>query len=113
MGVDETADDQSPVEAQVQKTQRLANQHKALRELRTLDAWHVLDSTVKQAKEKVVRQYANNLLSGSEIPQRQLDYDRGFLNGMQFLLKHPERIESRFNDAVEKLAKLMRQEEAE
>lgn len=101
------------VEKATDRAQNFAGQHQALDKLKDSDAWFVLSSIASKARETLVRQYAQALLSGSEVDQRQLDYDRGLLDGMKFLLERPERIESRFNDAVDKLQKLIDRQESE
>lgn len=61
-----------------------------LRPLRTSEAWVTLGRSLQGAKQKVMEAHVRALMRGdATLNQRQLDYDRGYWDGVENTLKAP------------------------
>ncbi|MET0957050.1 MAG: hypothetical protein ABWZ18_00945 [Solirubrobacterales bacterium] len=77
-----------------------------LRRLRESAAWKALAEQMEKAKEKVVERYVKVALAGGNLEQRQLDYDRGYWDGIAALLSQPERAQQQLENSLAELEKL-------
>lgn len=60
------------------------------------------------ARQKVMETHTRALLKGAVLDQRQLDYDRGYWDGIIQLLEAPHRAEEAFQQTIERIEKLIR-----
>lgn len=60
------------------------------------------------ARRKVMETHTRALLKGEVLDQRQLDYDRGYWDGVIQLLEAPHRAEEAFQQTLERIDKMSR-----
>ncbi len=78
----------------------------ALRPIRESETWSFLIRSLQGAREHVMRGHLQALMRGREINQRQLDYDRGYWDGVVAVLNAPEQALTQFEKTLEKLQTL-------
>lgn len=91
------------------KARAQGNLAQGLRHLRESEDWQVLRQSMLQAKRKVMEAWTNALLRGEAVNQRQIDYDRGYWDGIMQVLEAPDRALEQFEKTFERLEKLARQ----
>lgn len=90
------------------KARAYGNLAQGLRRLRESEDWQVLRQSMLQAKRKVMESWTNALLRGTPVDQRQVDYDRGYWDGVIQVLEAPDRALEQLNKTLERLEKLAR-----
>lgn len=77
------------------------NRAKALHELKEHRGWQELHDVYSDVFKRWQRHVATDLLrNGAEINQREIDYQRGFMDAWQTILAQPDRAEKRFEEAL-------------
>jgi hypothetical protein len=80
----------------------LTHRGNTLKELTEHPAWPELRAMAEQGKESYLRRIANRLLRGEAIEQRDLDYDRGYYQGIEDLLASPDKAVKQMRRALER-----------
>ena len=96
-----------------QRAFRTAEIAQAMRELKATDGWKVLAETFERQRAGYFDTLARDLMRGKEIDQRKLDYNRGFFESVEQLLKAPENAERLLERAVKSLKRRREQDEQE
>lgn len=94
------------------KVMSLTNRATVLAELKTLPAWEELGRVVAERKEAFYRSMTKRLIGGEEINQREIDRAAGYYEGLEDLLRAPDKAETRMKRALEKAERLIRAEGA-
>lgn len=68
--------------------------------LREHIGWQRLRKRVEAQKEAWIRKLGGRFARGEEVPQRQIDYDRGWYDGAMYVLRHPEMSEEALESAL-------------
>lgn len=80
---------------------------KELNKLTEYPEWDVLRQEFAKAREAAERRMARDMFSGGEgakpLDQRQVDYRRGFLRGVQAVLDAPGDADTAFKKAMERM----------
>jgi hypothetical protein len=74
-----------------------------LRALARSDAFAALAQQMSRAKEKVMSAHVRALMRGDTLDQRQMDYDRGYWDGVEAVLHQPDRIEQELEATLRQL----------
>lgn len=75
--------------------------------------WALLTELFTKKKDREIEMMSRLLLAGGTIDQRRLDYERGFWDGVEAILKRPENAEKRFQAALSRLANEVEAENAD
>jgi hypothetical protein len=62
--------------------------------------WKALHERVADRMEKEFRRTAAQMMAGTEIPQWEIEYRRGFFAGMKFLLDQPDLDAQKMAEAI-------------
>lgn len=82
----------------------LGDRAQALARLREHPQWQALHTEYEVLRDKRVRALAARILSTGEVDQREIDHQRGFLKGVEWLLGTPEMTEKALISAIERTA---------
>ena len=74
-----------------------AQQFKALKQS---PAWQELRKALTEERERRARILVTELLAGNQFDQSDIDYLRGFIDGGEFVLENPEKVETRLESAL-------------
>jgi hypothetical protein len=78
---------------------------RGLRQLRESESWTVLRASMLAARQKVMEAHTKALLKGEPVNQRQLDYDRGYWDGIIQMLEAPWRAQEAVEKTLERIEK--------
>lgn len=85
----------------------LGDRAQSLSKLVDHPSWQTLRDELSRVKEAYMGRLARKLLAGgisaTPVDQRELDYQRGFFSGAEWILKNPEQAESSFAQALERM----------
>lgn len=98
-------DDLERVEARARAEAHLAQ---GLRHLRESEDWQVLRQAMLNGKRKVMDGWTKALFRGEPVNQRQIDYDRGYWDGVAQVLEQPFAAMKQLEGTLERLEKLSR-----
>lgn len=77
------------------------NRAKALHELSEHRGWQELKEIYDDTLRKWQRHVATDFLrNGAEVDQREIDYQRGYMDAWQTILAQPDQAEKRFEKAL-------------
>jgi len=86
----------------------LGDRAQSLSKLVDHPAWKTLREELDRVKAQYEGRLARKLTSGgisaSPLDQREVDYQRGFFSGAEWILRNPEQAESSFAQALERNA---------
>lgn len=86
------------------KVQEIAERAQALGELKKHPSWRVLRDVFDKRRHQYFESLARQLMRGSidapVVPQRELDYQRGFWAGAKWILDNPEMAETSLEHAL-------------
>lgn len=94
-----------------EKTRQLADLANSMRALRESDDFTALRRSMQSAKRKVMDGWARALLRGEPVNQRQVDYDRGYWDGVAQVLEAPWSAVQAYEQTMARLEKLGRPKE--
>ena len=80
----------------------LGDRAQALAKLRDMPEWQALRNEVDVWRDRKTKALASRLLSTGIVDQRDIDFQRGFLKGMEWLLDSPELTEKALIQAIER-----------
>ena len=80
----------------------LGDRAQALAKLRDMPEWAALRNEVDVWRDRKTKALASRLLSTGIVDQRDIDFQRGFLKGMEWLLDSPELTEKALIQAIER-----------
>lgn len=81
-----------------------------MRHLRESEDFQVLRESMREAKKKVLDQHLKALMRGAALNQRQMDYDRGYWDGVAQVLEAPWSALQAYEKALERVSQLGRKE---
>lgn len=91
-----------------QEIKLLGDRAQSLSKLVDHPSWQTLRDELDRVKEQYMGRLARKLVSGgisaTPIDQREIDYQRGFFSGAEWILANPEQAESSFAKALERNA---------
>lgn len=73
------------------RLRKLAEEATEYGRLKEDPAWLSLFARVKAQKERFLLSFARRLMVGEIIPQREIDYNRGFYDGAFYAVAHPDK----------------------
>lgn len=73
------------------RLQRLAEEATEYGRLKEDPAWRSLHKRVRGQKDRFLIGIARRLMSGEIVPQREIDYNRGFYDGAHYAVAHPDK----------------------
>lgn len=86
----------------------LGDRAQSLSKLVDHPAWQTLREELDRVREQYTGRLARKLMKGgisaTPLDQRELDYQRGFFSGAEWILANPEQAESSFKQALERNA---------
>ena len=71
--------------------------------LKDSEGWKTLTEVFEAAEKTYYATVTRQLMSGREIDQRKLDYNRGIFDGVKQLLKQPDKAEAALANALERI----------
>jgi hypothetical protein len=81
--------------------------------LKQHEGWKRLAEKVRADRERFLAKIARRLMAGEPVDQREIDYHRGFYQGAEWVIGHPEEAEASLERAARKAWRMARQELAE
>ncbi len=93
------------LEAKAQAHAELAG---AMRYLREDENWQALRRSMMLAKAKVMEAHTRALMRGEALNQRQLDYDRGYWDGVAQMLEAPWSALKAYEETLERVENLVK-----
>lgn len=95
------------------KVQEVAERAQGLSDLKKHPSWPVLRGIFDKRKKLFFERLAHQLMQGgitsTPIDQREIDYQRGFWAGAQWILNNPEMAERSLETALRKASQLKEQ----
>lgn len=92
--VEPTPEEIAREEARVLSQRALQHRAEMYVELAKGDAFKSILGELATKKERMNREFADGLLAGEAVNQRQIDYDRGFIDGLGYISKMIEGAEN-------------------
>jgi hypothetical protein len=80
----------------------LTNRALVLAELKTHPSWEELGRVVAERKEAFYRSMTKRLIAGALIDQREIDRAAGYYEGLEDLLRAPDKAENKMRRAHER-----------
>ena len=80
--------------------------------LREHDGWKRLAELVRADRERFLLRLAKRLMAGEEVSQREIDFQRGFAQGAEWVVGHPEQAEASLERAARKAWRMAQEEQA-
>jgi hypothetical protein len=93
----------------VRETIRDAHLYDSLKEH---EGWQRLRQHAEADRERFFAKLAGRLMKGESIPQGEIDFQRGFYQGVEWILGHPEQAEASLERAARKAWRMAHQEMA-
>jgi len=110
--VEEVADfvaERAKKDPRVRQTIRDAHLFDSLKEH---EGWKRLREHAEGDRERFFAKLAGRLMKGESIPQGEIDFNRGFYQGVEWILGHPEEAEASLEAAARKAWRLAQAEQA-
>lgn len=82
------------------KVREIVDDVRAYEELRQSAGWYRLRRAIAGRREEFIARLTGRLLRGEIVDQREIDYQRGFFAGAEFVLDQPEKAESNLETAA-------------
>jgi len=80
--------------------------------LKDHEGWKRLREHAEADRERFFAKLARRLMKGESIPQGEIDFNRGFYQGVEWILGHPEQAEASLERAARKAWRLAQEEMA-
>jgi len=80
--------------------------------LKEHEGWKRLREHAEGDRERFFAKLAKRLMKGESIPQGEIDFNRGFYQGVEWILGHPEQAEASLEAAARKAWRMAQQERA-
>jgi len=78
--------------------------------LKEHEAWQRLRQHAEADRERFFAKLAGRLMKGESIPQGEIDFNRGFYQGVEWILGHPEEAEASLERAARKAWRMAQEE---
>jgi len=80
--------------------------------LKEHEGWKRLREHAKGDRERFFAKLARRLMKGESIPQSEIDFNRGFYQGVEWILGHPEEAEASLETAARRAWRMAQREQA-
>jgi len=81
--------------------------------LKSHEGWKRLAEHVRADRERFLMRLAKRLMSGQVVDQREIDYQRGFYQGAEWVIGHPEEAEASLERAARRAWRMAQDELAQ